>query len=292
MKTEVEEQRITEEIKEQTKEWLENDEIDYLIGYERGTGPLARPFYVRSEDDISNLIWDKTCVNNLTQFLIDDIRKEEDSKVGVVVKPCDSKAIVELIRENVLPRERIKVIGVTCEGVVAGEDQEEADKCEVCMTHNPVIADVVLGDEVVEENSDDYEDVVELTEGSLDDKREFWQNEVSRCIRCSACIKACPLCYCEECIFEREKPHRWIDRSVTKDNNLFFHMIRGMHLAGRCIDCGECERSCPMDISLRKINRFLEKRVKERFDVVPGKDFERKPLFACYDERDPEEVIV
>jgi len=68
-------------------------------------------------------------------------------------------------------------------------------------------------------------------------------------------------------------------------------MVRAMHLAGRCVDCEECERVCPMDIPIRKLNRFLIMRGKERFKVTPGINVDDKPMFGTYDLEDPGEEI-
>jgi len=64
-----------------------------------------------------------------------------------------------------------------------------------------------------------------------------------------------------------------------------------MHLAGRCIDCGECERACPVGIPLRDINKKIQKDVQELFSYQAGLSAEAKPLFACFDKKDPDDFI-
>jgi ferredoxin len=64
-----------------------------------------------------------------------------------------------------------------------------------------------------------------------------------------------------------------------------------MHLAGRCIDCGECERVCPVDIPLRFLNKKLEKSAKLLFDYDSGMDAEKPALVASFKDEDPEEFI-
>jgi Na+-translocating ferredoxin:NAD+ oxidoreductase RnfC subunit len=68
--------------------------------------------------------------------------------------------------------------------------------------------------------------------------------------------------------------------------------MRAFHLAGRCIECGECERVCPVGIPLVKLNKKLEKDVKEMFDYTSGLDAENKPLLATFKPDDPEEFIL
>ncbi len=59
--------------------------------------------------------------------------------------------------------------------------------------------------------------------------------------------------------------------------NLEWHIMRAMHLAGRCVNCGECFRACPLDIPL---NLFTQKIIEE-IEVSFGKsvDAENGPIY-------------
>ena len=48
-----------------------------------------------------------------------------------------------------------------------------------------------------------------------------------------------------------------------------WHLVRAMHLAGRCINCGYCAEACPVGIPL---NRLLE-----------PEDFVGPAVFLCSD---------
>ncbi len=43
-----------------------------------------------------------------------------------------------------------------------------------------------------------------------------------------------------------------------------FQITRIMHVAGRCTDCGECERACPVNIPLRSLSKKMEE-LKDEF---------------------------
>ncbi len=328
----------TEEIRQTARKWLKEGTVRMVIGYTGGTGPMARPIVIFKPEEADQLVWDPTCIDNLSRVLVAEIKvkpprgqKPDTRPIGVVLKACDTKSVVELIKENIVQRERVKIIGIRSPGsvdpakldvalrqvpvkerknvqvtmkggqfildhpggsVTVPEADLIATKCQVCVTHNPVISEVVVGTDIPEPvQADKFADLEELEAMPPEKRWAFWQDHMARCVRCYACKSACSLCYCEECVFEREKPYRWIEKSVNLKENAFYHLVRAMHLAGRCVDCGECERSCPVAIPLRHLNRYLQKRSKERFKVFPGMNVEAAAMFGSYDVDDPQGEI-
>jgi len=73
---------------------------------------------------------------------------------------------------------------------------------------------------------------------------------------------------------------------------IVFHLVRAMHLAGRCVACGACSSVCPMGIDLNIITRKLEKLVKERFDFTSGIDSKVMPPMMDFDMKDEEEFML
>jgi formate dehydrogenase (coenzyme F420) beta subunit len=113
------------------------------------------------------------------------------------------------------------------------------------------------------------------------------------------------MCYCDECVAdtitfavspdttaeEKAQKIKWLDKSPVISENIFYHMVRAIHLAGRCIDCGECERACPVNIPLRMLNKKLEKEAKLLFGYDVGFDPDKPPLISCFRDEDPEDFI-
>ncbi len=107
-------QQLTDDIRAIARKLLREKKVEVVIGYERGSLPLRRrPCFVRKEEDADRLVWDGWCENTLATYL--PKRKE---KAAIVAKGCDSRAVVELIKENQVPRDQVVVIGVPCRGMI------------------------------------------------------------------------------------------------------------------------------------------------------------------------------
>jgi len=322
----------TKSLRAIAREVLGRDDIACLIGYEQGSyGFRVQPCVLTDPDQADRLIFSPLCVHNLTNYLtleqIGPLSKTDigTGKIAVVVKGCDSRTIAVLCAENGIKREDVYVIGVhspgvvdlkklekrfpnavapaevslegdtftiTCEGSTTTVPRSELvnAKCLRCKTNVPVGCDVMV-EGPVHSMSDEFADVAELEGRSLAERSGFWHEHLSRCIRCYACRNTCPLCYCSECILDKLRP-QFVRRSVDYPENFLFHAARAFHLAGRCVECGECERVCPQDIPLMALNRKLAKDVKELFDFEAGIDPAQKALFVSFRPEDPDEGIL
>ena len=281
-----------EQIRDKARELLDSDKIKCFIGYERSSDDInARPAFIYDSEEVGRLVIDNACSHNLVKYLLN--RKGQPT--GIVVKPCDSRAINFLIAEKQIQREDIFIVGVVCNGVPQSQDGKEADKlkttCHNCILHMPVIYDFLIGEpnETEENILPAYDDVKKIEEKSVTERLEFWQTHFERCIRCYACRAVCPGCYCTQCFVDSLDPE-WVGIRTAPSENRMWHTIRAFHLAGRCIGCNACEQVCPMNIPLSLLNQKIGKEVLRLFDFQAGLDAETAMPLATFKREENLEV--
>jgi ferredoxin len=224
------------------------------------------------------------------------------SKLGraaVVVKACDAKAVAGLIRESQLKREDVVLIGVRCGGVTRSPEGDDplspenmAPRCEGCAAREPGLADHLVGPlpPAPPANGKRAARIAELDAMTAAERWSFWKAELGRCLRCNACRQACPLCFCERCVQDKSEP-QWIETSPHGRGNFAWHMTRALHLAGRCVDCTECERACPVEIPLSLLNRKVAMVVEQRFAYRTVDDPRVAAPIGTFRQNDAEEFI-
>jgi formate dehydrogenase subunit beta len=115
-----------------------------------------------------------------------------------------------------------------------------------------------------------------------EDKFAYWMNEFNKCIKCFGCRDACPICYCKECILEAKRGYLNIGE-IPPDQ--IFPLTRLAHVGHSCVNCGQCQDVCPMEIPLSMLFSMLNHELIGVFGYVPGLDVEEKlPLFTATDE--------
>jgi formate dehydrogenase (coenzyme F420) beta subunit len=310
----------TEKIKEIAGRLLKECKVDMVIGFRKGSMPMMNePCFATTPEAVDTLVWDSNCGINLANYLTN--RKE---KVAVIAKGCDSRNIVTHIIENKITRDQVYIVGIPCTGMidkrkitgmVAGEILEVSEtentikiktaeaetffdkaevlqqNCALCIHRNPVIHDEMVADPVQEQTDvDRYADIRRIEAMGTEEKWRFFEDLLSPCIRCYACRNACPLCYCPTCFVDEAKP-QWVGKGQDPIDIRTFHFLRAYHCAGRCTDCGACERACPVGINMRLLTRKLEMDCLDQFGWEAGLSLDQRPALDVYKANDPEAFI-
>jgi coenzyme F420-reducing hydrogenase delta subunit/ferredoxin len=267
------------ELREAARRLLEEGRVKVVIGYgARG------PVFITKPEETGRLEWNANCLGNLTVYL----KRPEVRALGaaaVVVKGCDERALVVLEKESQLRRDELQVIGLACEGLGQA-------KCEACETHRPSFADITIGNTAAQgaTAAARYAELERFLERPREERLAYWTAEFDRCLKCYACRQVCPMCYCERCLADKNRPQA-IDTSTHRKGNFAWQLSRAIHLAGRCVGCDECTRACPAGIDLRLLNLSLARAAEIQFDYRAGMDPAREPVVGAYSLQDKEEFI-
>ena len=286
--------------------------------------------------------------------------------IAVVIRPCQIRALTELVKLNQANLQNIIIIGVDCPGTFSiktyadfPEKKAPSDflieslknknkdfekylrtSCHVCKEPIPVNADIVIGlygtdiekqllleaktdagkkilDEIkLEDVSKDEHTRDKALKALYEEKSknhfEFVKEKCKikgidaltkffdKCINCHNCMKACPICYCKECLFDSAvfdaEAYKFLRKAESKGlfkmptDSILFHIGRMNHMIVSCVECGLCSQACPVDIPLMEIFIPAADNSQEEFKYSPGKDPNEKIPMIVYREDEYKEV--
>ena len=112
-------------------------------------------------------------------------------------------------------------------------------------------------------------DFAELRDMSSEDKLSYWSGQFGHCIKCYGCRDACPICYCKECQLEAK---RGLISAGQIPPDITFPLIRIAHVMDSCVNCGQCQDACTMEIPIARLIFMLSKDISSTFEYIPGAD--------------------
>jgi len=282
---------------------------------------------------------------------LQEMENSKDQKIGVIARPCDIRAIIELAKIRQVNLDNLFIIALEERGVVLDVsrgmrkvkefeasdivkekvtedgltflledgstkemDFEISENCARCVRKSPKIGDLSVtdiglpidseeiilkvysdkGGEVVENSKVDTkalpDDIKETHQAEMEklivaaeEQRkkdlEEWENMsqaekielIDKCTMCGMCIRACPVCYCVDCILSKKRKDKQID-------NISYQLTRIAHVADRCVECGKCFNNCPMGLPLSLIFQSLNEQFQEKFQYQAGESAEDTPF--------------
>jgi len=257
-----------------------------LIGWKTGHGPhLRRLAVLRKPAEAQAFVLDPLCAASPVMTAI-SLGRRGAGRIGLVLRGCEVRSLVEALRSRQIDRARLDVHVARCGGVA------DAALLGAALTERGAEGGIVSATDA----GKDFEVLLEggarvrvekervllrrcfdcrmpkafaadsMEPGALEPpvfelppsrRVEDADRLFADCILCMACRSACPACFCKTCVFDgglKKKLTPWM-----------FHLTRTMHLAGRCTQCGECERVCPAKLPVQAMRRRLEKIIEEKY---------------------------
>ena len=258
-------------------EMLRDKSIDVFIGYGKGTGNKIRAIFLKSPDEAGNLIFDENCSQNLAVYLVKDEVKRT-GKIGFVASNFALRSMMQLASEFQFKDGEITALHITADGRLMEFTDFRSIGDHLRNTDSSI-------------SDSDKERIEKIRSMSREDRWNYWKDEFSKCIKCYACRAACPMCYCHRCTTDCNSP-QWIPVASHDLGNLDWHLMRAMHLAGRCVNCGECAKACPMDIPLNLLTYCLVEDIRKDFDFVAGMKSDALYALSTFKPDDKENFII
>lgn len=307
------------------------------------------PKLVEKPEDISSfplsslIAYGYARTDTAAKYLHKSVQGALKEKVGLIARPCDTRALIELAKIKQINLDNIFVIAIEDRGMIpkAGREIKKikdvdptkivkekisdkglivkmddgstnelnlavAENCLRCYRKLPIVADLSvsdlgipidsdeiilkiysdkgsdvleksglskksLPDDVKKAHTEKYDDIIAKAKEKRAKDLEEWakvpQEEKTahllKCTACGMCIRGCPVCYCIDCILLSKKKAKTID-------NISYQLTRIAHVADRCIECGNCENNCPMNLPLSLYFQSLNEVFKEKFDYESG----------------------
>jgi len=336
---------------------LKEKVVDKIIGaglrVDKKSGNINRftvqPKLVEKEEDLSDfplsplIAFGYARTDSASKFLHKSVAGAMNEKVGLIARPCDTRALIELAKIKQVNLDNLFIIGIEDRGMLpkAGREMRAikdvdptkivkekvgdnglivklddgstkelkltvAENCLRCFRKIPVVADLTvsdlgipidsediilkvysdngndileksginkkdLPDKIKQEHENTFNGIIEKAKEKRSKDLEEWDKlsqdekiaELLKCTMCNTCIRGCPVCYCVDCILQKKRKDKTIDK-VT------YQLTRIAHDADRCVECGNCDNNCPQNLPLSLYFQSLNEAFKEKFGYEAG----------------------
>ena len=95
--------------------------------------------------------------------------------------------------------------------------------------------------------------------------------QLQNCTMCGMCIRGCPVCYCVDCILQKKRKEKVINKET-------YQLTRIAHVADRCVECGNCANNCPQNLPLSLYFQSLNDAFQKKFKYRAGESVEDIPF--------------
>ena len=239
-----------DELIKRAKVLLETSTVKVVIGYEQGTANKTRALFAKRAVDAEKLIFDSRCVQNLAAYVTKREVKDK-GKMAITATLPVMRSIVQLASEFQVNDNNLLVLGITPESkLIEFKDLTEVET----FVHKYQIAIDARSKEMLDK----------LAKMTSAERWKFWIDELTPCFKCYACRAACPMCYCHRCTVDFNQP-QWIPVPSHELGNLEWHIMRAVHLTGRCVDCDACYNACPLAIPINLLTKKMVEEAKVNF---------------------------
>jgi ferredoxin len=265
---------MSQELKSIAEKFLKEHTSGSVLGYRLSSvGSAQIPGWFYKMEELESMVMPSPKSFNLTGYLMDGRVKKYP--VLVVADFAGVRSVNVLIQENQLKPEQVHVAAISDSSVELLSGEECSKWLESRWESHA---------------GDAPDDFAKIDAMSVDERFAFFREEFSRCIKCYACRESCPMCYCQQCIVEKNQP-QWIPVSSHELGNWHWNIVRAFHLASRCVGCGNCVTACPQGLRLDLLNYAMSRTVQEEFGYEAGKTSEGPNALQCFKEDDKEDFF-